>query len=112
MMASDMAWTNKLGDAVLAQHQDVMDAVQRMRQKAKDSSIQLIMTTNDRFVMNQVPLEDWSVLQRQGSHVRVLNYANSRDLFEEFKFTGLSNFSFLETDFANGPQAAEVDVHE
>src|ERR1700692_3465012 len=36
MMASDMTWTNKLGDAVLAQHQDVMDAVQRMRQKAKD----------------------------------------------------------------------------
>src|SRR6202161_2358523 len=36
MMASDMAWTNRLGDAVLAQHQDVMDAVQRMRQKAKD----------------------------------------------------------------------------
>src|ERR1700730_8172239 len=35
MMASDMAWTNRLGDAVLAQHQDVMDAVQRMRQKAK-----------------------------------------------------------------------------
>jgi len=36
MMASDMAWTTKLGDAVLAQHQDVLDAVQRMRQKAKD----------------------------------------------------------------------------
>src|ERR1700676_1433723 len=36
MMASDMAWTNRLGDAVLAQHQDVMDAIQRMRQKAKD----------------------------------------------------------------------------
>src|ERR1700676_1550843 len=36
MMASDMQWTIKLGDAVLSQHQDVMDAIQRMRQKAKD----------------------------------------------------------------------------
>lgn len=36
MMASDMAWTNDLGNAVLAQRPDVMDAVQRMRQKAKD----------------------------------------------------------------------------
>jgi hypothetical protein len=36
MMASDMDWTRSLGDAFLAQRQDVMDAVQRMRQKAKD----------------------------------------------------------------------------
>jgi Protein of unknown function (DUF3300) len=35
-MASDMNWTNDLGNAVLAQRPDVMDAVQRMRQKAKD----------------------------------------------------------------------------
>lgn len=35
-MASDMSWTSDLGNAFLAQHQDVMDAVQRMRQKAKD----------------------------------------------------------------------------
>jgi len=35
-MASDMNWTSDLGNAFLAQQQDVMDAVQRMRQKAKD----------------------------------------------------------------------------
>ncbi len=35
-MASDMDWTSDLGNAFLAQRQDVMDAVQRMRQKAKD----------------------------------------------------------------------------
>jgi hypothetical protein len=35
-MASDMNWTSDLGNAVLAQRPDVMDAVQRMRQKAKD----------------------------------------------------------------------------
>jgi hypothetical protein len=35
-MASDMNWTNDLGNAVLGQRPDVMDAVQRMRQKAKD----------------------------------------------------------------------------
>jgi hypothetical protein len=36
MMASDMNWTSELGNAFLAQQQDVMDAVQRMRKKAKD----------------------------------------------------------------------------
>ncbi|HEY2461631.1 MAG TPA: DUF3300 domain-containing protein [Candidatus Acidoferrum sp.] len=35
-MASDQGWTSDLGNAFLAQRQDVMDAVQRMRQKAKD----------------------------------------------------------------------------
>jgi Protein of unknown function (DUF3300) len=35
-MSSDMDWTRDLGNAFLAQRQDVMDAVQRMRQKAKD----------------------------------------------------------------------------
>jgi hypothetical protein len=34
-MASDINWTRNLGDAFLAQQQDVMDAVQRERQKAE-----------------------------------------------------------------------------
>jgi hypothetical protein len=36
MMASDMPWTQELGDAVLAQRPDVMDAVQRLRREAAD----------------------------------------------------------------------------
>ncbi|MFZ0464378.1 MAG: DUF3300 domain-containing protein [Candidatus Acidiferrales bacterium] len=36
MMASDMDWTTDLGNAVLAQRPDVMDAVQSERHKARD----------------------------------------------------------------------------
>lgn len=36
MMASDMGWTQALGNAVLSQRNDVMDATQRERQKAYD----------------------------------------------------------------------------
>lgn len=36
MMASDMPWTEEVGDAVLADRQAVMDAVQRMRHRARD----------------------------------------------------------------------------
>ena len=36
MMAQDPAWTQQLGDAVLAQRPDVMDAVQRMRRQSYD----------------------------------------------------------------------------
>jgi len=35
-MAQNMSWTQQLGNAVLAQRGDVMDAVQRMRQQAYD----------------------------------------------------------------------------
>jgi hypothetical protein len=85
--------------------------IELLREKARTSNIQLVLSTNDRFVMNHVPLEEWSVVQRKGNHVRVLNFENSRELFEEFKFTGLSNFSFLEMDFASGPPAEEADEH-
>ena len=36
MMASDINWTTDLGNAFLVQQQDVMDAVQRERRKARD----------------------------------------------------------------------------
>jgi energy-coupling factor transporter ATP-binding protein EcfA2 len=83
-----------------------------LRKRAEESSIQLILSTNDRFVMNHVPLEEWSFLQRQGGHVRVRNYENSRDVFDEFKFLGLSNFSFLELDFISSLPAEEAAAHE
>jgi hypothetical protein len=35
MMSEDLDWTQKLGDAVLAQQADVMDAIQRLRAKAQ-----------------------------------------------------------------------------
>jgi hypothetical protein len=35
MMDSDLGWTEQFGDAFLAQQADVMDAVQRLRQRAK-----------------------------------------------------------------------------
>lgn len=68
-------------------------------EKAEKSSVQLIMATNDRFVMNNVPLEYWSVIQRVGQICKVFNYENSKKIFDDFTFTGLSNFDFLRTEF-------------
>ena len=68
-------------------------------EKSKKSSIQLIMATNDRFVMNNVPLEYWSVIQRVGQICKVFNYENSKKIFDDFAFTGLTNFDFLRTEF-------------
>jgi len=77
-----------------------------LRRKAEDSKLQVIMSTNDRFVMNEVPLDEWVVVQRRGNTVSYRNNDNSREIFEDFKFTGLSNFSFFEMDVINNPIGA------
>jgi predicted ATPase len=66
-----------------------------------NDNIQLVMSTNDRFVMNAVPLEYWQVIQRKGGECQVFNYQNSKEKFDEFEYTGLNNFDFLRTDFLN-----------
>ena len=63
--------------------------------KAKESCVQLIMSTNDRFVMNNVPLEYWSIMQRFSDRSEIYNYRNSKKQFEDFELTGLSNFDFF-----------------
>ncbi|HXM41882.1 MAG TPA: DUF3300 domain-containing protein [Bryobacteraceae bacterium] len=50
MMARDPGWTQALGNAVLSQRADVMDAVQRMRQKAMDAGF-LQSNAQDRVVV-------------------------------------------------------------
>src|SRR5580704_15593648 len=52
MMASDMDWTTQLGNAFLAQRQDVMDAVQRMRKKAKEYGY---LKSNEQVVVSGDP---------------------------------------------------------
>ena len=67
--------------------------------KVKNSSVQVIMTTNDRYVMNKIPLEYWSVIQRVHKKSLFYNYRNSKTIFDDFKYTGLNNFDFLSTEF-------------
>jgi len=52
MMASDPAWTGELGNAFLAQQQDVMDATQRERHKAYDYGY---LRSNAQVVVNGGP---------------------------------------------------------
>jgi hypothetical protein len=52
MMATDMAWTNELGNAVLAQRPDVMDAVQRQRHVAEQYGY---LRTNPQVIVSGGP---------------------------------------------------------
>ena len=67
--------------------------------KIEGSDIQIFITTNDRYVMNKIPLKYWSIVERKPKVSLFHNYHNSKDIFEDFKYTGLSNFDFLATDF-------------
>lgn len=68
-------------------------------EKAEKSNIQLIMSTNDRFVMNNVPLEYWAIIHREGSKVKIINYKNSKEIFDKFEYTGLDNFDFFTSQY-------------
>jgi hypothetical protein len=72
-------------------------------EKAQQTGVQLVMATNDRFVMNNVPLEYWTILNRErterGTRVKVYNYRTHKAVFDEFAYTGLNNFDFFATRF-------------
>lgn len=63
--------------------------------------LQLVLSTNDRHVMNRIPLDHWSLIHRQGGHCRIYSKTHDEKLFKRFRFTGLSNFDLLATDFIN-----------
>ncbi len=68
-------------------------------EKANTSSIQLIMSTNDRFVMNNVPLKYWAVTKRLSNKTKIYNYENAQKKFDDFELSGLSNFDFFASEF-------------
>ncbi|QEM68234.1 ATP-binding protein [Geobacter sp. FeAm09] len=67
--------------------------------KAINNDMQIIMTSNDRFVMNKIPLEYWSVLKRTGGIVKMFNIRNSEKQFNRFKYMGMNNFDFFASNF-------------
>lgn len=80
--------------------------------KINDSNIQVFITTNDRYVMNKIPIRYWSILERKPKTSIIYNYRNSKDVFEDFKYTGLNNFDFLATDFYLKGFSSEEDEGE
>ncbi len=67
--------------------------------KVNNSDIQIFITSNDRYIMNKIPLRYWSVIERKPKSSIFYNYHNSKEIFDDFKYTGLNNFDFLASDF-------------
>ena len=65
MMSTKLSWTQKLGDAVLAQQPDVMDAVQRLRARAQ--AAKKLETTKEQKVSRQDRAKQAGDRDRAGS---------------------------------------------
>lgn len=63
------------------------------------NDIQLVASSNDSFLMDVVDLKYWNILYRDGKTVSIINHKNSPELFDSFRFTGLSNFDFFSSDY-------------
>ena len=70
MMSDKLEWTQKLGDAFLAQQPDVMDAIQRLRNKAYDNK--KLVTTKQQKV---------SVQSQEGKQVVVIQQADPATMY-------------------------------
>ena len=74
----------------------------------KAKSTQLIVTSNDSFLLDTVDLDLWNILQRTGSVVTSLNSQTHQELFAKFARTGLSNYDILSSNFINN----HVNTHK
>jgi len=67
--------------------------------KCMNAEIQLVATSNDSFLMDVIDIKYWTILRREGKTVKPLNKETNKELFEKFRFTGLSNFDFFASDY-------------
>jgi len=69
--------------------------IELLFEKIKNSSVQLIVTSNDRFVINAIDMKKLILLERKGPVVASFNYIKDKEKFDDFEFTGLNNFDFF-----------------
>ena len=67
--------------------------------QAENGYSQFLLTTNDRFAMNNVPLEYWCVLEREKGKVKSYTPRNSPETFKDFEEYGFNNFDFFSKSF-------------
>lgn len=75
----------------------------------KNKKMQLIMSTNDSFVMNSVDLKYWQIIDREGCQVKYYNHKNSPQNFADYEISGLNHFDFFASGFYKNGFSEEND---
>ena len=68
-------------------------------EELQNRDIQFIASSNDSFLMDVVNIKYWNILTREKNIIKVYNYKNSREKFDQFKYSGLSNFDLFSSDY-------------
>jgi len=63
--------------------------------KITNTQIQVILTSNDRHLLNGVDVKFWNILERKGGSVTAYNYFNNKEIIDKFEMTGLSSFDLF-----------------
>jgi len=65
-----------------------------------EDKIQLIMTTNDRFTMNHIPLEYWIIIDKDDNgKINFYSKKSHSPIFKKFQRIGLTNFDFFSSEY-------------
>lgn len=81
-------------------HERSKEVINTVINKTFNTHIQYFISTNDRYVMNQINLKYWSIIDKETVSKSVFyNIHNSKPNFDDFRYTGLNNFDFFTTDF-------------
>jgi len=73
----------------------IIEKVEKLEDK-----IQLIMTTNDRFTMNNIPLKYWIIIDKDDNgKINFYSKRSHSQIFKKFKRIGLTNFDFFSSEY-------------
>jgi len=64
-----------------------------------EGKLQLVMSTNDRFVMNSVALKYWTIIDKIDGKMNFYTQKSHSEVFEDFEDIGLNNFDFFSGEY-------------
>ena len=65
----------------------------------REHGIQMIVTSNDNFLVDTVDISSWVLLKREGRMVSSVSEKTNPEDFARFRKLGLNNFDLMKTDF-------------
>jgi hypothetical protein len=93
MMSTKLDWTQKLGDAILAQQPDVMDAVQRLRLKAQENN-KLTSTKEQKVSVQQVQSKKVIVIEPTQPDTIYVPYYNPAVVYGSWPYPAYPPYYF------------------
>src|SRR5205814_1719491 len=91
MMSDKLDWTQKLGDAVLAQQPDLMDAIQRLRQKAQSNN-KLTSTKQQKVSTQQQGSKQVIVIEPTDPNTVYVPYYNPSVVYGTWQYTSYPQY--------------------